>query len=91
MAALGLKYSKTALGASYRRIARRKGAGVAVFATARRLAILVYRMLRFGQDYVDQGEKSDEARFEQRRIVGLKAAAAALGFQVLPCEQPAQA
>src|SRR5206468_8346499 len=53
MAATTVQRSKTALGASFRRVARHKGAAVAVFATARHLAKLIYRMLRFGQDYVD--------------------------------------
>ena len=41
--------------------ARHKGMKTAVFATARKLAVLVYRMLRFGQDYVDEGEAAYEA------------------------------
>ena len=61
MAATTVQRSKTALGASFRRIARHKGAAVAVFATARQLAVLVYRMLRFGHDYVDIGEKAYDA------------------------------
>ncbi len=39
MAALSLQRSKTALGAFFRRKARHKGGAVAVFATARKLAI----------------------------------------------------
>ena len=57
MAAVSLKHSKTALGAAFRRKARHKGWTVAVFSMARRLAVLVYRMLRYGQDYVDMGEE----------------------------------
>jgi hypothetical protein len=55
-AALSLRHSRTALGAYYRRIARRLGGDVAVFATARTLATLIYRLLRWGQPYVDEGE-----------------------------------
>jgi transposase len=55
-AALSLARSSSALGAYYRKTARQKHGGVAVFATARKLATLIYRMLRFGQDYVDIGE-----------------------------------
>jgi len=58
MAATALQRSTTTLGASFRRIARHKGAAVAVFATARQLAKLLYRMLRFGHDYVDIGEQA---------------------------------
>jgi transposase len=83
MGALGLTRSKTALGALYRRTARHKSGAVAVFATARRLAVLVYRMLRFGQDYVDAGERAYEARFEARRLASLQQTAASLGFTLV--------
>ena len=84
MAALSLKHSKTALGAAFRRKARHKGWNVAVFCTARRLAVLVYPMLRYGQDYVDIGEEFYEARFRQRRLAGLQDAAKSLGFSLVP-------
>jgi len=84
MAAVSLQRSKTALGALYRRKARQKGAAVAVFATARKLAILIYRMLRYGQDYVDEGQKTYERRFEIRRLAGLTNAAKALGYTLVP-------
>lgn len=63
MCAQTLQRSKTALGAYFRRTARHKGHSVAVFATARKLAELIYRMLRFGQDYVDIGEQVYEGQF----------------------------
>jgi transposase len=46
MAATSLHHSETALGAYFRRIARHKGKDIAVFATARKLATLIYRLLR---------------------------------------------
>ena len=55
MAALSARHSQTALGAYYRMTARRKDGGIAVFATARKLATLVYRLLRWGQEYTDEG------------------------------------
>ena len=82
MAACSLQRTKTALGAAYRRIARHKGAKVAVFAIARRLAQLVYRMMRYGQDYIDVGEKAYDRQFETRRLAGLKEAARALGYSL---------
>ncbi len=83
MAALALRNSKTALGAEYRRIARRKGASVAVFALARKLAILVYRFLRFGQAYVDEGMHVYEARFKAARIRTCKQIAKEFGLIIL--------
>ncbi|MCP4936374.1 MAG: IS110 family transposase, partial [bacterium] len=55
IAALAVRNSKTALGAFYRRISRRKGASVAVFATARKLAQIIYRLVCHGQAYIDIG------------------------------------
>jgi transposase len=90
MAGASLKRSKSALGAAYRRIARHKGADVAIFATARQLALFVYRMLRYGQDYVDIGETAYEKQFELRRLASLKEAATAIGYTLLPNALPAQ-
>lgn len=83
MAATSLQRSKTALGAAFRRIARHKGGAVAVFAIARKLAQLIYRMLRYGQDYVDIGEKAYEAQFEARRLASLQEAARGLGYTLV--------
>ena len=84
MAALSLQRSRTALGAAFRRTARYKGGAVAIFAIARRLAILVYRMLRYGQDYVEIGEGQYEARFRERRLTSLRHTAKSLGYTVIP-------
>ena len=86
MAASALRRSKTALGTAYRRIARHKGAAVAVFAMARKLAQLVFRMLRYGADDVDTGEKAYELQFEKRRLAGIAAAARSLGFALVPTQ-----
>ncbi len=84
MCALTLRHSPTALGACYRRTARRKSGAVAVFALARKLAVLIYRMLRYGQDYVDEGAERYEDRFCQRRLCSLKMSARSLGFTLVP-------
>ena len=84
LAALSLSRSKTALGAYFRSVARRKDGAVAVFATARKLATWVYRMLRFGHDYVDVGAQAYEARAKQRRLRGLQSSAKSLGYKVVP-------
>ena len=85
-AASSLKHSRSALGAYYRRIARRKDAGVAVFATARKLGELVYRMLRYGQQYVDVGQAEYEKRYEETRIRALKSTANQLGYNLVKQE-----
>jgi transposase len=87
MAATSLQRSKSALGAAFRRIARYKGGAVAVFAIARQLARLIYRMLRYGHDYVDLGEKAYEHKFQIRRLAALTETAKTLGYTLVP--QPA--
>lgn len=86
MAALSLRHSQTALGAYYRSIARRIGADVAVFATARKLASFIYRLLRWGQPYVDEGAQAFELRYQQRRILGLASRAEQLGYVLTPAK-----
>jgi transposase len=83
MAASNLQRSKTALGAAFRRIAFRKGKSVAIFATARKLAQLVYRLLRFGEEYVDVGDQAYEAMFRSKRVASLNEAARALGYTLV--------
>ena len=85
-AAVSLRTSKTALGAEFRRLARLKGIGVAVFAMARKLAILIYRLLKFGQGYLDKGVEVYEERFRQRRITACHAMAKSLGLRLVENE-----
>lgn len=84
MAALSLRHSQTALGAYYRRMAQRLGGDVAVFSTARKLATLIYRLLRWGQPYVDEGAAAYETRYRLQRIGRLGATAKELGYQLTP-------
>jgi transposase len=66
--ALSLKNSKSALGVFYRRIASRKGSSVAVFATARKLARITYRLVCLSQAYINIGPQTYEPQFNNRRI-----------------------
>ena len=83
MAALSLRNSATALGAYYRKISRSRGGDVAVFASARKLATLIYRLLRWGQPYVDEGAEAFEKRYRDIRIRSMKAKAKELGYQLV--------
>jgi len=91
MAASTLRNSKTAIGGFYRRMARRKGASVAVFATARKLAQLVYRLICYGQAYVDTGAEAYNARFEQRRLAFYTTALNSMGYTVQSLTETASA
>jgi len=86
MAATALRRSRSALGAYYRRIAQRLGADVAVFATARKLAQRVYRLLRWGQPYVDEGAAIYETRYRHARINRLAATVKDLGYLLVAVE-----
>jgi transposase len=50
---------------------------------AAKLARSVYRMLRYGMKYVDQGAAFYEAQQRQLQIKHLKWKAAKLGFQIV--------
>ena len=84
MAAVTLRRSQTALGAYYRRISWHKGASVAVFATARKLAQLIYRLVRYGQAYVDAGAQSYESQFNHRRLKYYTKTLKTMGYKVEP-------
>jgi transposase len=84
MAAQSLRHSDTALGAYYRSTARRKGPGIATFAGARKIATLIYRLLRWGQPYIDEGAEAYEKRYQLQRIRGLESRAKQLGYQLTP-------
>jgi transposase len=83
MAASTLRLSKTYLGAQFRRFRTRLGAPIAIKAMAAKLARLVYRMLRYGMKYVDQGAVVYEAQHRQLQIKQLKWKAVKLGFRIV--------
>jgi transposase len=83
-AALSLRHSKTALGAYFRHTAQRLGADVAGFATARKVAQYIYRLLRWGHAYVDEGAQAYEERYQANRLSRMKQQAATLGYELTP-------
>jgi len=74
--------SQTYLGAQYRRLRTKLGAPKAITAMAHRLARLVYRMLKYGQQYVDRGAEYYERRNHQQQVEFVRKRAAQLGLQV---------
>jgi transposase len=83
IAAVNVGRTQTALGAFYRRLAARTGKAKAVTATARKLAILFYKALRFGMAYVDPGASHYEERYRQRVIEHLQRRARHFGFALV--------
>jgi hypothetical protein len=83
MAAMSLGRTETALGAFYRRLAYRVGKAKAITATARKLAILVYRTLKDGLVSRDPGAAAYDAQHRTRVIRRLRQRAANLGFSLI--------
>jgi len=90
LAAWNLIRSQSALGAKFRRLRTRLGAPKAITAMAHHLARLVYRMLKFGTAYVDQGSQHYEAKYRLHKIKWLQKQAAALNLQLIPAQGIAQ-
>jgi transposase len=83
LCAQSLTHSKSALGAKYRRLRARLGAPKAIVAMAHHLARLVYRMLRYGQSYVEKGILEYELKFRLQRIKWLRKEAKSLNLQLV--------
>jgi transposase len=84
MAAQGCHHAKNALGAFYRRIQARAGGPKAIVATARKIAERVYRLLKYGQEYVRQSQEAYEQAYQLRLVKSLAAKAAHLGYKLVP-------
>jgi transposase len=83
MAASSLHHSKSALGAFFRRLKARLGASKAIVATAHKLARLVYRLLKHGEEYVAHGMEEYETKYRVQRARSLARQARELGFELV--------
>lgn len=81
--AMSLSRTQTALGAFYRRLAYRVGKAKAITATARKLAILVYRTLQGGFEYHDTGAALYDTHHRTRVVRRIRQRAASLGFALV--------
>ena len=86
MCAMVVGRTSTALGAYYRRIAYRIGKPKANTATARKLAILVYRTLKGDLEYNDPGVQAYEEQHRARTLRNLRNRARQLGFGLFSVE-----
>ena len=73
-----------ALGGFYRRLAARRGGLVAIIATARKLAVLIWQTMVKGRGFVEEGLQRYEARVLETKQRTLHRLAKQLGFAVLP-------
>jgi transposase len=82
IAASTLRRSDSYLGAQFRRFRTRLGAPRAITAMAHKMSRLFYRMLRYGQEYVDRGQQFYQDKYRQQQIALLNKQAAQLGLVV---------
>lgn len=83
VAAQSLHSSQSALGGYYRRMRGRLGAPKAITATAHKLAIQIYRMLKYGTDYIDKGKEYYEKQYRARVLKNLIIRARHMGYELL--------
>ena len=83
-AAMGVSKGHSALGTFYRRIRAKHGPGVAIVATAHKIARIFYVMLRERREYISPDAAEYEEKQKARAIKNLKRKAAKLGLEVVP-------
>ena len=83
MAAMSVGRSGHALAAFYRRLAARVGKPKAITATARKIALLVYRMLRDRIPYHELSAADYDQLQRSRILRGLRRRATSLGFELV--------
>ncbi len=82
MAASTLHHSNSALGAFFRRLKARIGAPKATTATAHKIAIIMFNMIRHQVEFVETGADYYEKQYRERLIKNLNNRAKMLGFEL---------
>ena len=88
MAAQSVSRTKTTLAAFYHRIKSRLGGRGAITATAHKLAVLIYRLLKHGVEYVRQSLDEYAAKVREQAERRLKRQATQLGYDLVPKAAP---
>jgi transposase len=89
LAAMMLGKTDTPLGAFYRRKRAQLGAPKAITATARKLACLIYRLIKAGQGYQERDVHAYELKYKDQVLRSLRRRAAGLGFELVEVAQAA--
>jgi transposase len=87
IAARSLHRSKSALGAFLRRKAAQIGMPKAITATAHKLARIIYNMLRYGTEFVEQGQDYYERMYQDRVLKNLTRRAQEMGYCLVKQQQ----
>ena len=83
MAAYSLSRSDSYLGAYYRKQKYRLGVEKATVATARKIAIIYYSMLKNGDLYHDHGSEYYEKKYKENQKKHLREKAKKLGLEII--------
>jgi transposase len=83
LAANTLHFSKSALGAFFRRMKARLGAPKAITAAAHKLALIIYNMLKNGVEFIETGQDYYENQYRDRMVKNLKNRAKSFGFELV--------
>lgn len=86
MAAFSLSNSRSGLGAFYRRLRARIGAPKAISATARKLAVIFYKMLKNKTEYRKQSQEEYDELHKSRVLKQLKHKAKLFGMELIASE-----
>jgi hypothetical protein len=83
LAAWAAGKTDTWLGRFYRRIRARQGAAKAVTATARKLACIIYHLLKYKEDFVLLDTSKYEAQAQAHRVRRLRKEAKNMGYELI--------
>lgn len=87
MGAVGVAETETWLGSFHRRMRARLGPAGANTATARKIATVVYHLLKTKEPFVDRDLLAYEARVYRHKLSRLKKQAKALGYELIHTSQ----
>ena len=90
MAASGVAETDTWLGVFHRRMRSRLGPPAAITATAHKIAILVYHLIKNQEAFVDRDLAAYQERVQKASVERLKKTASRMGFKLVPKNQPPQ-
>jgi transposase len=83
LAAVAVGKTDTPLGAFYRRKRAQLGGPKAITATARKLACLIYRLIKAGQGYQEGDARAYELKYKDQILRALRKRAAGFGFELV--------
>jgi transposase len=87
MAASSQRNSNSEFGAYFRNVARRQDAKTAIKATARRMAVFIYRLVRYGKEFIDRGAELYEAQSRTKKIKSIGRMITSMNLNYLELEK----